>query len=180
MTQEEYVELYKKMQNDKDFNETLKTAKSGREIYDIYTKFGYTDLSYEEFSKTCKEKITALAEHYQKQNPSDAEKLSTEDLDTVVGGASSDWNTVINFVSAIPFLGPILSGGIKVGLDIANGKTGNKMMADITGIAVGTLADALTSGFGSTGLGELAKWGVHSLVGMGKVGGYTALDKIFE
>ena len=77
-----YEELSRKMLNDKEFQEALKLCKSDREIYDLYTKHGYTDLSFEDFSK----EFSSIMEQMLGSNDASTMELTTEELENVVGG----------------------------------------------------------------------------------------------
>lgn len=141
MTVEEYKELYRKMLNDKAFAEASKKATNGRELYDIYKQFGYTDAEYDEFVTAFKEQVQSTANICAQKAKEDGQ-LSDEELDSVVGGAGV-LDTIRDIFSLVPIFGPVVAGLWKVGEDIYNKKGLNAFNADFTEMAIGVLADGV-------------------------------------
>ena len=91
-----WLELQNKMSEDKSFQKCIESAEE-KDYYDIYKKYGYTDLTEEEFNKF----LAGFSDNQTNQ-------LTMEELDGVVGGASW-WRTLSKALKYIPAVGGLLS-----------------------------------------------------------------------
>ncbi len=174
MTEEEYKELYKKMLTDKAFMKELEDLKEKSQIYEVYKKYGYTDMNYDDFMEEFEARASIIFDTY-KQKMGEKKELSEEDLDQIVGGLDI-FNLVCNLVSVIPGIGPV-AGGIAKGIrDGITGKGDHRVAADIlTGFALGLADGAIPIFGGAFTAGKILAATIG--IGMAKVGITTALDE---
>ncbi len=95
-TAKKWLALQKKMSEDKAFQNELDNAEE-KDYYEIYKKYGYTDLSAEEFSKF-------LEQFSNDKN----QQLTMEEMESVVGGGAW-WRHLAKAVGYVPAIGGLLS-----------------------------------------------------------------------
>ncbi len=159
-----YEELSRKMLNDKEFQEALKLCKSDREIYDLYTKHGYTDLSFEDFSK----EFSSIMEQMLGSNDASTMELTTEELENVVGGFNF-FRFITSTVSVIPIAGPLISGvakAVKAGID---GKGLEGITLEVAKGLGTAMVDAVVT-IGTAGAGTAVTMGAKVAMGAVKAG----------
>ncbi len=103
-----YKELVEKMAKDKVFIEKIKECKDMKELYNLYKKYGYTDLDFEGFSKQLKTDVTNLG----LIDSNKVTELTDQDLENIAGGFSFI-KALCTIVSAVPIVGPVISGAVK-------------------------------------------------------------------
>lgn len=93
---EKWMNLQKKMAEDTGFKKSIEKADE-KDYYDIYKKYGYTDLTEEEFNK-----------FFASFSDNKTNQLTMEELEGVVGGASW-WRTLSKALKYVPAVGGLLS-----------------------------------------------------------------------
>lgn len=174
MENEDYRELYRKMLNDKAFIKELEGLNEKPQIYEVYKKYGYTNMNYDEFMEEFDARASIIFDTY-RQKVGEKKELSDEELDQVVGGLDI-FNLICNFVAIVPGIGPVVSGIAKGIKDGVTGKSDHRIAADIlTGFALG-LADCAFPIFGGAITGGKI---LATTLGIGavKLGVTTALDE---
>lgn len=113
-TAKRYAELAQKMAGDEKFLNAVRFCQSERDLYDVYVKYGYTDLPFGEFSEQlggALRQIQGVA--------GDGAELSEEELENVVGGFDF-FKFCTTVVSVVPVVGPVVSGvakAVKAGIE---------------------------------------------------------------
>ena len=168
-TVKKYSELAQKMANDTALVENAKKCANMKELYELYKKNGYTDLSFEDFAETFKRDFSNLGF----MNPNEMRELSDDDLENIAGGG---WFSVIcATVSFIPIAGPLISGvakAVKAGIE---GKGIGEIVKHTALGVTGALFDTVVT-IGTAGVGTGATIAIKAGIGALKSGTSVAVD----
>lgn len=173
-TKERYMALAAKMEADTEFKSGLNMCKSDKDVYDLYSKHGYTDMDFETFKVEFKNIIDGVVNIHQEGNV----KLSEDDLDNVVGGFDA-FKFFTGTFNVLPILGPLISGtakAIKAGID-GQGAAG---VIKNLGVGLGVaMVDAVTV-IGTAGLGAGVSMGVKAGIMVGESAIKSGLNEALE
>jgi len=102
---EKFTAISAKMNDDSTFINELKFCEDDRSIYELYKKYGYTDLPFDDFIVQFKDTVDAVNDSQSEE----AFELSEEELENVVGGISF-YKYFMAAISALPVTGPFMAG----------------------------------------------------------------------
>ena len=160
---ESVVNLSNKMAEDKEFQDELNKVESIKQMYDVYTKYGYTDQPYETFEQFFNILLTNQMQTNQVQT-NNPQELSDEELETVAAAGlfSKLFKYVKKAISYVPVVGPCVNTVIDAAESVA------KVVKDPKN-ALNTLKD-----FGK----NLCETGISVLPGVGT--GYSILQDCLD
>lgn len=142
MTEKDFKDLWVKMACDKEFLAAAKTAKNEHDLYDIYKKYNYTNVEFDEFMKILGSRVENVYKTY-----SDPKKLTEEELEQVVGGFNI-FRFFMGLIDAVPVFGPIVATAMKGVADAVQGNWADFAKDTIIGaieIGGGAIAGKLAS-----------------------------------
>ncbi len=148
-TAENYKVLAEKMTNDSGFTKKLEKCRSMSEVYNLYKESGYTDLSYEEFSKAFEKTVKQCKEVLATGNM----ELSENELEEVVGGFDF-FKLGTSLVNTFPIIGPIVSGTVKAIKAVCDGKGASGAVLEMAKGLGTAMADAVVT-IGTAGVGTV-------------------------